>query len=279
MNMLSRFNVNAVMLIAMPRSGEEGVPNRIGDHIAGLSETHGFPFEKFLPRSAAEFASVLDEILIHCQSGMRPVIQLDCHGSASLGLEVGASGEFVSWSTIANLLRPINQCTGNNLVVIMSACHAFEAIGVFTITKHVPYYLLYAPEGIIYEREIELAAIAFYDSLVIRKDFDEMHGAMVGPFRLFHCERVFLLSFARYVKYECAGRGKKARIERLLSEALKMPGIENTIENRRKFRGMIKARLRPTEETVQRFGKIFLGKRDFCASLTEIEAFIASDCA
>jgi hypothetical protein len=58
--------------------------------------------------------------------GMTPIIHISCHGNSE-GLQL-SNGDFISWTELSDLLRPINEALNNQLVLSMSCCEGYAGI-------------------------------------------------------------------------------------------------------------------------------------------------------
>ena len=80
---------------------------------------------------------------------------------------------------------------------------------------------------------------------------------------------MLLVTFAKYIKYQCKGVGWAKRKEELLTGALAR-GLPNTAENLKALRKQVKSSIRPTDELVARYAKRFLIGKQFPATLKDI---------
>lgn len=68
---------------------------------------------------------------------------------------------------------------------------------------------------------------------------------------------MLFIVIALYIKQQCLGKGGAERRERLLTEVFSQ-GAENTPENRKRFRAMIRQGTKPTQALVDRYAQRFL---------------------
>ena len=81
---------------------------------------------------------------------------------------------------------------------------------------------------------------------------------------------------ARYLKEQCKGKGGVARRERLITEIFPQ-GMENTPDNLKRVRKILKDGLRPDQSLLDRYDGRFLIGRQCSFSMADFESFIESD--
>ena len=254
----SQFTFNSIILVSSPRKDEDGIPRRIAEELSTLScSSNNFFFDHKDIVNKDALRKVLYDIEGKCQRGLRPILHLDMHGDRSNGLEIGRNGEMVSWKEIIEWLRPINIRLKNNLVLIITACHGLYVIEPISIREPTPLFCLIAPQEEIKFHEIDDAIGPFYRELIETRSLDKAFEKLSGSFRYFHSEKMLIISMAKYVRRYCMGHGAKERLEVLLTEALKSKQ-QNTKQNRKYFRKMAKAFIKPKQDLLDRYAKIFL---------------------
>jgi hypothetical protein len=60
----------------------------------------------------------------------------------------------------------------------------------------------------------------FYRTLYERRDLDAAVATVAPWFRVFQADKFFVVTFAKYLRHACMGKGGRARAERLLTEVL-----------------------------------------------------------
>jgi hypothetical protein len=227
-------------------------------------------FRHITVTSKNQLIDLLQSLESEIENGFRPVVHFDAHGSKEHGLEIGATDELVSWDLISEELRKLNIASGNNLFVFVAACFGFYLLKALTITKPCPFFIMVGPSDIVTIGEIESSVIPFYTQLFETSSVDEAIKALSCRFEYFHSERMFLISFARYIREKCLGKGGRARRERLLTEAFEETKLANTQKARRELRKNIKQQLEPTPALMLSYSKIFMHGRKCSVSFEEV---------
>jgi hypothetical protein len=259
----SAIAVNSLIWISSLKSTERGTTDRVHDDLQPYFVSIGLPFHPVEPKSARDLLLGLDAIAKRAKhDGLRPIIHFDTHGSKTNGLCIAGSGEFVSWQQLVDGLRPINVATGNNLCVVSAACFSMHAIKQINIGAPAPFFSLVAPENTVSFGFVERRTTPFYEEVFRGQDIVSAHEHHLAPgFKLFLCEKMFLVGLTKYVRNHCMGRGRKERIENLVSQAV-ADGLPNNRQNRRKARRTAKQFIKPTQALIDRYVRTFLiGKK------------------
>jgi len=265
MQIETKFGCNGIVFISAPRSGEDGLSRRIGEDINLLAISLGqFVFRHITVTSKKQLIELLQSLESEVENGFRPIVHFDTHGSKENGLEIGETGELVSWDIITEELRKLNTASGNNLFVFVAACYGFYLLKALTIKKPCPFFIMFGPSDVVTFGEVESSVVPFYMKLFKTASVDAAIQALSCQFEYFHSERMFLISFARYVREKCLGKGVRERRERLLTETFEETKLVNTKHIRRNLRKQIKQHLKPTPALMSRYAKRFMhgkGKR------------------
>lgn len=257
------FSVNSVIWISSIPEDEVGIVGRMVESMETISKESGFGFQHVLVNNANQLLALIDELSLHAKDRkMRPLLHFDMHGNEDEGLHISASDEFVSWPLLAEHLRKLNISTKNNLCVVGATCFGLRAITPISISSATPFYILLAPEHTVNLGFLEKNIPAFYRDLF---DPDGLEAAysknLAGEFKYYHCEKMLFIVLARYISKQCIGKGKKTRIEKLLTEVF-LSGREKTPEALKEVRGLLKAGIRPDQSLVDRYTEQFLiGKK------------------
>lgn len=259
----SDFACNYVVLISSTPEDEYGVPRRIAEHLDTLSNSsNDFGFQHCEVSSVHELDALLEKFREHAEQGMRPILHLDMHGDQRKGLRIEPNKEMFSWPKLVTALRKINVATNGDLVVILSACFGLYAIMPIQICEATPFLVLLAPEKDVKVSEIDDGFDPFYTALFETKSLDNARLKLSDTFKYFHAEKMFVISFAKYIKRVCKGKGGRERKEQLLTDTLKQPNVANTRFNRRRIRKKIKEHINPDQALFDKYAKSFLvGKR------------------
>jgi hypothetical protein len=263
-------NVNVLIWITSLNSNHEGSTRRVLDDLEPFFARIGLPFEKFDPKSAAEFLAILDALVLKASEGWKPVVHIDTHGAQDAGIAIAASGEFVSWAAICERFRAINTAAENNLCVVSAACFSLHMIGQIEIAKASPFYLLIAPEDEVSFGFIEDNITQFYKAVFTNLSIVTSYEKnLVQRLTLFHSERLFIKAIVGYFHKYCVGERAKSRRENLMSMALD-DGIPNTPQNIRMMRSTAKAMIKPRPELVESYGRTFLCGKQIPLSFSKI---------
>lgn len=266
----SGFIMNSVFWLSSARPGEQGWITRIIDDVSVACCSNGFPYQTYEVPSKAALLDALDKIEAAAVQGCRPLLYLDMHGSAIKGVEIAASGEYVSWATLVEKFRRINIATGNNLVVVAAACFGLHAIKQTTITRPVPFFMMIAPEHTINVGFLESRIYPFFLQMLSGKDVVAAYRDNLEPqMRMFHCVKIFLVSMAKYIDRQCKGKGGEQRRERLLTDIL-LEGRGRTTKNLRQIRAEMKGGLKPSQAMLDRFAEAFLIGKPLNASMEDL---------
>ncbi len=240
----SGFFMNSVFWLSSARPGEQGWITRIIDDVSVACCSNGMPYQTYEVPSKAALLDALDKIEAAALQGCRPLLYLDMHGSAEKGVEIAASGEYVSWATLVEKFRRINIASDNNLVVIAAACFGLHAIKQTTITQPVPFFMMIAPEHTI--------NVGFLLQMLSGNDVMAAYRDNLEPqMSMFHCMKIFLGSMAKYIDRQCKGKGGEQRRERLLTDIL-LEGRSRTTKNLMQIRADMKGGLKPSQAMLDR---------------------------
>ncbi|MCC5846199.1 MAG: hypothetical protein JJU05_18275 [Verrucomicrobia bacterium] len=161
-----------------------------------------------------------------------PLLHLECHGCPD-GLGV-ASGELVAWDELREILIEINQACKLNLVVVLAACHGVHLIEVSTKMDRAPFWAVIGPEEEITAEEAENDFSAFYIEFFQNLDgdaaIDALNGRGLKKYRKYHflsAEGLFAKAYRKYYKSHCIGKGRRERIENLVTEAMKNADVKS----------------------------------------------------
>ncbi|MDO8344916.1 MAG: hypothetical protein Q7T48_17075 [Cellvibrio sp.] len=216
------FNINKIILITSPRAGEEGIARRLEENIADVSNGGGnFNFSHARVYSGDGFFQSVEDIRQGILSGDKPIIYLDFHGAEEKGLEIGASGEFIDWETLVDVLRILNVELKNELFVLITACHGLHLIKLISIQKEAPFLCLVAPEQEIQVADLEDRVPEFFRVLFETKNVHLACKNLGENFTYLNSGELCVDPLILYYKEICNGAGKKLWREDFLSEVIK----------------------------------------------------------
>jgi hypothetical protein len=262
LHLSSGLNVNSLIWISSLEPDEKGTTDRVHDDLQPHFASIGLPFQPVEPKNADELLDGLDAIAERAKAGLRPMIHFDTHGSKRDGLYIAASREFISWQQLVGRLRPINIATGNNLCVVSAACFSMHAIMEIDIGSPTPFFAMIAPENTVNFGFVERRTIPFYEAVFSGVDVVSAHEQHLAPsFKPFLCEQMLLVGLTKYVRNHCMGKGRKKRIEDLVTKAV-AGGLPNTPHNRKVARQTAKQVIKPEQGLIERYVQTFLiGKK------------------
>lgn len=219
--------------------------------------------------------TALDQIRGLCVEGIRPIIHIEAHGGKNTGIVLGDNEEKVSWAVLATHLRRINEATTNNLGVVMAGCFGLYAIQPIKITKPSPFYFLIGSDEKVSAGEIDDVMKNFYRVLFQSNSLQTAMNEVDERFKQFHVEKMFCVAFGRYIKQQCIGKGRQARVEKLLS-GLVENGMPRNRENLRSSRKKLKQLVKPSKAAFEKFANVFMHGR-YAITYEQLYAFITSE--
>lgn len=262
---------NSIFWLTSPRPSEVNMVEDMMDDVSVVCLAKKIPFKKYIVPSSADLIRALGEIEEAARRGMKPLIYLDMHGSATDGVEIAATNEMVSWDRVVDALRAINRATGNNLLVVAGVCYGLYAIRETIIADHAPFYMLIAPEEKITFGELINQTFLFFQELVTNLDVVmAAEGTLSPKMKVFHCMRMFTVAMAKYIRRNCQGKGAAVRREYLLSEVIKS-GAPMPPGGLAELRKQIKKGIAPSQEMLDKFSARFLGGKPL--------GYISPDCS
>lgn len=271
----SEFACNSVIWISSLPDNEMGATNRMVASVEAHSKELEFGFQHVPIKHREQLDGLLDELAQRSrQHNMKPLIHFDTHGNSDCGLYIDGEDAFYDWNNLSEKLRSINTGTGNNLAVVGATCYGLHAIKPISLTTPTPFYLLLAPEEKVTVGFLEKNVPSFYRSLFKLGSIDSAFSChFLEKFKYFHCEKMLFVVISRYIAQQCKGKGGAARRERLLTEIFSQ-GMENTVENRKRVRAMLKNGLRPDQSLTDRFAGNFLIGRQCSFNITDLLDFV-----
>jgi hypothetical protein len=205
----------------------------VENHLESVKREHPdlhFAFEQ--PRTKAELIVLLHRIRDEAQSdNLYPMLHLECHGCPD-GLGV-ASGELVEWDELREILIEINHACRLNLVVVLAACNGAHLIKVSIKMDRAPFLAIIGPETEITAGDAQKDFAAFYNSFFQNLDGDTAINALNGGAERHHrkyhfisAAGLFIRAYRTYYKSHCIGKGRRERVEGLVTEAMKNPDVK-----------------------------------------------------
>ncbi|WP_147407132.1 hypothetical protein [Neopusillimonas maritima] len=263
--------VNSVVWIATLPEKELGPTNRMVEDVEQFAHQSSFSFCYFVIKNRADLTALLTQICSWAaEKQCRPIIVLDGHGSRQDGLKLSDSGETITWAELSEHLQWINVETGNNLCVIGAACYSLQAISLIKLNAPTPYFVLLAPEQEVNVGFLEKNLPAFFKLLFTTNSLKDAYcHYLSSTFTYFHCEKLFFRTMAIYIQNQCKGKAAAQRRERLMTEFF-MDGLPNNPNTRKLVRDKIKKGLKPTQDILDGYAKIFLINRKCSFTMDEL---------
>lgn len=271
MQIETEFGCNGIILISAPRNGEEGIARRLSEDLDQLTVLHDdIIFRHVTISNKEELTNLFHSLRAEMKNGFRPILHFDMHGDKEKGLEIGASGEMVDWGLLNKSLQELNQITKNNLGIIILACYGFYAIKCVSILEPCPFFIMIAPPETITFGEIESSIVPFYTELFCSNRIDSARAILGDKYGYFHSDRLFFISFSRYIRNKCTGKGGRERREQLLTETITEKKLNNSRYMRRQLRKSIKSHISPTPQLMERYSSRFLHGKDCSVTFAEV---------
>lgn len=268
-----RFEVNTVVWLRSLAEGELGPSRRMTEDLEALATAGTFAFEEVAVADRDELLAALDSIARRSESGLRPILQFDCHGSAEEGLLLEPSGERLTWSELVEALRPINVGTANSLCCIFGVCFGLHLSLGLSLSLPSPYFLTIAPEGEILVGELLDRLAPFYARLFETGNITRSYREHLAPaLSIFQCTELLAKALATYIVKHASGAGGAARRERLVSRMLEERGTgDGELTQLASARQRAKSGLRLTQEHLDRYARLFLIGRKPSFGIAEVE--------
>ena len=211
-----------------------------------------------LPDRGAFFSAV-NNIANMCKSGIKPILHFDLHGLRNKsGIALLPSKESLSWQEFASVCRTLNALCSNNLMIVMASCYGLHAITEVSIKEISPYCYLIGSQEQVSAGAIDTGFKEFYSVLLKTCDVDSAMKTLDSRFRLYIAEKLFMVSFSSYLREGCLGKGRRQRIERLLTEYVELMKREGRSVRLKVARNSIKLNTKPNKEAFARFANRFL---------------------
>lgn len=259
---VSRFEYNTVFIVDGLGTNEAQTGRNLYNDLRDLRAA-GAAVDMMYSRvtHAGELRNTLEEIERLARTGVKPIVHIECHGSAEDGLAIGDGKDRFSWEALEPLLRRINIASDCNLGVVMGVCHGMHAITPIRIARPTPFYFLLGSQDELTAGTLRTEMPRFYETLF---ETNNLEAALnhVPSCKPFHAERLLAASFGKYLRRACMGKGKRDRVERALSMTNWTHGPMNR-EQRRRLRMQAKAQFSADAHgpALERTARTFLSGR------------------
>jgi hypothetical protein len=184
------------------------------------------------PETKHELLQLLRKIRDETQTdNLYPMIHFECHGCSD-GLSV-ANNELVTWDDLRKTLIEINAACSLNLVLVLAACNGAHLIKAATKIDRAPFWAIIGPEAEITAGDAERDFGKFYKTFFDKMDGDAAINALnqgvAKPARKYHflgATDLFNRAYAKYYKNHCTGKGKRERVEDLVTQTMQNPDVQ-----------------------------------------------------
>ncbi len=214
-----------VFVIESPSAADLYHRRSEGDLIRQAVELNGIPCVHKTAISMQAFDACLKIGLSEAMSsstGYIPIIHISAHGDKD-GIQL-SDGHVLSWRTLREHLRPVNQALGGSLVVCMSSCQGYMGIrmAMYPEDPHLPYYALVGCGGKPSWAETAVAFTTFYHQLYRGEHISVAVEAMCvssgnKQFWLDHAENS-RQGFIEYINKATTPEEAQASLERILAD-------------------------------------------------------------
>ncbi len=178
------------------------------------------------PQTKEELINLLEKIWDEAiSSSLYPMIHFECHGCPD-GIGV-ANHELVTWEDLRKILIEINQACRLNLMIVLAACNGAHLIKVATKMDRAPFWAIIGPEVEVTAGELEKNFGEFYKVFFDKLDGDAaieaLNQGVTRQDRKYHFLSsigLFIKAYTKYYMDYCRGKGKRDRVENLVTQAM-----------------------------------------------------------
>ncbi|WP_258129615.1 hypothetical protein [Achromobacter anxifer] len=162
----------------------------------------------------------LEKLASACRAdGVRPIIQIECHGDPQLGLSWGDDSRngTLPWKHLSEALRRVNIAADGNLGVVTACCFGIHAVAPLDIKRTTPFFFLVGPDDTVDSGPLFRETRTFYMHLIRHSNLSVAFSTLKA------CEYFFAVPFfyvaAARAYQKIGGRGRQGRIEQLVTLA------------------------------------------------------------
>ncbi len=215
---MSGFLFNHVVIVQSLEPHETQTGKQVADFIALEMQSLGLPVSVELIdcESYADFLHLMSQLEADGKRGMRPIVQIECHGDKNDGLEF-ANSSTLSWTELSAALSRVNIATKFNLVAIVSACFGAYFSSHMAPIEPAPCYALVSSTAEIKPYEIRVGLQSFYREFLRSPDVGEAVRHLMkqqlsaGSWFTAAAEQWFEQTLVKYIEERCS---RRASIER-----------------------------------------------------------------
>lgn len=218
----------------------------------------GIVCERHKCASDIEFVDLITNIRSDvAEKGVVPYIHVEGHGSKdSLHFPDQSS---IKWTDVFEEFRKINILSKNNLFFSSGACKSAYAFKAATITKPAPVFGMLAPEKEVLSGGVVDGFVAFYKSLIMSESLNEAFNAFADAtnakeYALIFSQLLFEKAAYNYLTQHCMGKGRMARLENIVSQAVVETGLPVNVARKQLKKELAK----PQAPALMKFHKKFM---------------------
>jgi hypothetical protein len=186
-------------------------------------DKHNIVAEYFDVADRRQFFGAIRRAFDLAQSGRAPILHFEMHGHAE-GLTL-ASGDHITWASLAPKLAQVNEACRMNLLVVAAACEGWYLTSTLHPTRRSPVWGVLGPPKTIQAGTLREAIRAFYQVLFSRFDLRAAVSAMndnndISDWQvsLVTADIMFCRVFRAYIAGLDSGETQEKRVNRLVSE-------------------------------------------------------------
>jgi len=219
MSFQSNFSFNHIYIIQSLRKGDlKCAESLYYDCLKRLAMVKPFKIDFFDVRSKYQFNEKMALIYYETICGHKPFIHLDMHGDEKGGLQINPSLEYVSWAEFRFKCQQINKVSFNNLSIVLASCFGFYSILEIDIREVSPCYMLIGCDAEVSAGFINDYFPEFYENLLTTNNVNIAFDYIKMYYKMYVSEQILAIAFAEYLYEYCKGKGRKNRIEKLITE-------------------------------------------------------------
>ena len=220
-----RFSCIAI-LDAIP-DGELNTARRLCDALRDIAAYHaqGLEVRYFRVATRSDLGSAISSLMKEVtQSGLKPWLHLEGHGSSDEDGFVAADGSPYGWTHLKDLITPLNIATDLNLVLILATCFGGSFARAIRTTDRAPLFGLIGPTREVSTGEVETDFAEFYRTYFRTSSLKNAVLALTarGPVGLYYlttAERFFYDVWASYKRHQCSDEQIQKRAQLMYREA------------------------------------------------------------
>lgn len=215
---MSGFRFNRVVIVQSLEPHETQTGEQMAGFIDEEMRSLNLPISVELIdcESYRDFLHLMRQLEADGERGMRPIVQVECHGDQNEGLEF-ANSSMLPWAELSAALSRVNIATRFNLVAIVSACFGAYFSSHMTPVEPAPCYALISPSAEVNPYELRSGLQCFYREFLRSPDVGEAVRRLLqqrlsaGIWFATAAEQWFEQTLVQYIEERCS---RRASIER-----------------------------------------------------------------